>query len=69
MFVVCNCIVATVLQQNYLTYLQIYYYTCSKTRLLENVFTLTPALTLILSLTLILTLTLTFSLKRNNVSD
>jgi len=36
-----------------------------ETRLIENVFTLTPALTLTLSLTL--TLTLTLPLKRNNV--
>jgi len=43
------------------------YYTCSKTLLIENVFTLTPALTLTLSLTLSLTLTLTLPLKHNNV--
>jgi len=42
-------------------------YTCSKTRLIENVFTLTPAFTQTLTLTLSLTLTLTLPLKGNNV--
>jgi len=41
------------------------YYTCSKTRLTENVFPLTPALTVTLTLILILSQTLT--LKHNNV--
>jgi len=43
--------------------------TWSKTRLIENVFTLTPALTLTLTLTLILTLTLNLNLTLtlNNV--
>jgi len=43
------------------------YYTWSKTLLVENVFTLTPALTLTLTLKLTLTLTLTLTLKRNYV--
>jgi len=39
----------------------------SKTRLIENIFTLTPAFTLTKPLSLSLTLTLTLPLKRNNV--